>query len=54
MLKPKWWPDNAHISIAYNYGKNFSPNQKKKKYFKNNEIIFKKFFLMECNGHHLE
>ena len=52
--KPKWWPENAHISVSYKYGKQFTSKEKNKIFLKNKELIFNNFILMECNGHHLE
>jgi|SaaInlStandDraft_1057018.scaffolds.fasta_scaffold167982_2 hypothetical protein len=52
--KPYWWPINSHISVAYKYGNNFTTEEKKKFFLKSKKVIFNKFILMNCNGHHLE
>ena len=31
--KPKWWPENAHISIKYKYNKDFTEGEKRIKLF---------------------
>ena len=50
--KPDWWPDDAHISINYNYDEPFLN-------FKNNlnlteKCEFNDIVLMKCTGHYRE
>jgi hypothetical protein len=51
-IKPTWWPNDAHVSIKYNYNQPFSNEEinsinVKKLEYKTDDII-----IMKCTGHH--
>ena len=52
--KPVWWPKNAHLSLKYNYFKEFTEQDYDS--IKLNKLEFEtdKIIIMKCDGHHKE
>src|SRR6056300_1352585 len=52
--KPKWWPNDPHMSLLYKYNENVNESEKKymNKYVKNNNARFGTPCVVLCKGHH--
>ena len=52
--KPKWWPDDAHVSLLYKYYEPITENEIKDmwKKIKIRKCKFDEIKIMRCNNHH--
>ena len=55
-IKPCWWPDDAHISLLYQYNKAFTEDQINHviNNLKNKSIILNNMSINRCDGHFLQ
>lgn len=52
--EPYWWPEDAHVSFAYQYDLEFTEKERREleKKLIERETVFTHFKLVKCNGHY--